>query len=122
MDLPKSNWAQSITEPPFRAYPVTGGITFTYGGLKVSTNCNVLKKNGKINSLAIITESNSFRDTIILTIIFGSDDDIKKMILYTQNTSFTKNYSKIRILTEKENLMISNTGNKFPFYLVEKIL
>ncbi len=48
LDLPKSNWAQSIEEPPFRAYPVTGGITFTYGGLKISSNCNVLKKNGDI--------------------------------------------------------------------------
>ena len=48
LDLPKSNWAQSIEEPPFRAYPVTGGITFTYGGLKVSPNCNVLNKNGDI--------------------------------------------------------------------------
>ena len=48
LDLPKSNWAQSLEEPPFRAYPVTGGITFTYGGLKVSPNCNVLKKNGDI--------------------------------------------------------------------------
>ncbi len=48
LDLPKSNWAQSIEEPPFRAYPVTGGITFTYGGLKVSSKCNVLQKNGDI--------------------------------------------------------------------------
>lgn len=32
---PKSHWAQRIDEGPFRAYPVTGGITFTYGGLKV---------------------------------------------------------------------------------------
>ncbi|KMW59368.1 Fumarate reductase flavoprotein subunit [Candidatus Rhodobacter oscarellae] len=31
----KSNWAQTIEQGPFRAYPVTGGITFTYGGLKV---------------------------------------------------------------------------------------
>ena len=31
----RDSWAQSIEEPPFRAYPVTGGITFTYGGLKV---------------------------------------------------------------------------------------
>lgn len=36
LDLPKSNWAQKIDEGPFLAYPVTGGITFTYGGLKVS--------------------------------------------------------------------------------------
>ena len=48
LEIPKSNWAQSLDEPPFRAYPVTGGITFTYGGLKVSENCNVLKSNGKI--------------------------------------------------------------------------
>ena len=89
---------------------------------KLSHNILCLKKNGKINSLAIITESKSFRDTIILTINYGSYDDIKKIILNNQNTSFTKNYSKIRILTEKENLMISITGYKFPFYLVEKIL
>ena len=48
LEIPKSNWAQSLDEPPFRAYPVTGGITFTYGGLKVSENCNVLKSNGEI--------------------------------------------------------------------------
>ncbi len=34
--LPKSNWAQRLDTPPFKAYPVTGGITFTYGGLKLS--------------------------------------------------------------------------------------
>ncbi len=33
--LAKSNWAQELDTAPFRAYPVTGGITFTYGGLKV---------------------------------------------------------------------------------------
>ncbi len=36
LPLPKSNWAQKIDTGPFRAFPVTGGITFTYGGLKVS--------------------------------------------------------------------------------------
>ncbi|MEM7520093.1 MAG: FAD-dependent tricarballylate dehydrogenase TcuA [Pseudomonadota bacterium] len=35
--LQKSNWAQKIDTPPFKAYPVTGGITFTYGGVKVSS-------------------------------------------------------------------------------------
>ena len=48
LDLPKSNWAQTISEPPFRAYPVTGGITFTYGGLKVSKKGQVLKEKDKI--------------------------------------------------------------------------
>lgn len=46
LDLAKSNWAQTIDTPPFRAYPVTGGITFTYGGLKVSEQGAVLLPDG----------------------------------------------------------------------------
>ena len=44
--LPKSNWAQRIDTPPFKAYPVTGGITFTYGGLKVSEAGGVVREDG----------------------------------------------------------------------------
>ncbi len=38
----KSNWAQRLDEPPYRAYPVSGGITFTFGGLTVSPDSEVL--------------------------------------------------------------------------------
>ena len=40
--IPKSNWTTRIDEPPFRAYPVTGGITFTFGGLEINTNAQVM--------------------------------------------------------------------------------
>src|SRR5581483_8594066 len=43
--LPKSNWAQKIDTPPFRAYPVTGGITFSFGGLKVNERAQVIGTN-----------------------------------------------------------------------------
>jgi tricarballylate dehydrogenase len=43
--LAKSNWAQRIDTAPFRAFPVTGGITFTYGGLKVSDTGAVLRED-----------------------------------------------------------------------------
>ena len=46
IDPPRSNWAQRLDTPPFRAYPVTGGITFTYGGLKVDANGAVLRSDG----------------------------------------------------------------------------
>jgi len=46
LDLAKSNWAQTIDQGPFRAYPVTGGITFTYGGLKVDDHGAVLHEDG----------------------------------------------------------------------------
>lgn len=38
----KSNWAEPVVRAPFRAYPVTTGITFTFGGLSVDTNAQVL--------------------------------------------------------------------------------
>jgi tricarballylate dehydrogenase len=40
--IPKSNWANRIDEPPFRALPVTGGITFTFGGVEIDRNAQVL--------------------------------------------------------------------------------
>ena len=43
---PKSNWAQKLDTGPFRAFPVTGGITFTYGGVKVDGTGNVLDADG----------------------------------------------------------------------------
>jgi tricarballylate dehydrogenase len=33
--VPKSNWANTIDQPPFEAYQVGCGITFTFGGLRV---------------------------------------------------------------------------------------
>jgi len=47
LDLPKSNWALALQKPPFIAYPVTGGITFSFGGLKVNTKAEVLGTNWK---------------------------------------------------------------------------
>lgn len=41
IDPPKSNWATKI-EPPYVAYPVTSGITFTYGGLETNKYAQVL--------------------------------------------------------------------------------
>jgi tricarballylate dehydrogenase len=40
--VPKSNWANRIETPPYRGYPVTCGITFTFGGVKVNTKAQVL--------------------------------------------------------------------------------
>ena len=35
LTVPKSNWANRIDEPPFEAYQITCGITFTFGGLRI---------------------------------------------------------------------------------------
>jgi tricarballylate dehydrogenase len=40
--LDKTNWALKIAKPPFYAYSATGGITFTFGGLKVNEQAQVI--------------------------------------------------------------------------------
>lgn len=42
----KTNWANTIDEPPFEAYAVTCGITFTFGGVKIDQQARVLDVGG----------------------------------------------------------------------------
>ena len=44
--VPKSNWANRLDTPPFEAYGVTCGITFTFGGLAVDAEARVLAEDG----------------------------------------------------------------------------
>ena len=38
----KSNWAQKLDSPPYVGFPVTTGITFTFGGLHINEQAQVL--------------------------------------------------------------------------------
>ena len=46
LSVPKSNWANTIDEPPFEAYAVTCGLTFTFGGLKITNAGEVESTDG----------------------------------------------------------------------------
>ena len=45
--VPKSNWANTIDQPPFEAYAVSCGITFTFGGLRITTEGQVVDTDGR---------------------------------------------------------------------------
>lgn len=45
---PKSNWALPLDRPPYLAIPVTGGITFTFGGIECDTEARVKDTRGQI--------------------------------------------------------------------------
>ena len=47
IEPPKSNWALPIDTPPFAAYPLRPGVTFTYMGLKVNRTGQVLGDDGQ---------------------------------------------------------------------------
>jgi tricarballylate dehydrogenase len=44
---PKTHWARKIETPPYYAYPVRPGITFTYLGTRVNKQARMLMANGK---------------------------------------------------------------------------
>jgi tricarballylate dehydrogenase len=43
----KSNWANTLDTPPFEAYAVTCGITFSFGGLRINTGAQVISTDGE---------------------------------------------------------------------------
>lgn len=45
--IPKSNWANTLDRPPFEGYAVTCGITFTFGGVRINRDANVLDEELK---------------------------------------------------------------------------
>ena len=47
IEPPKSNWALPLDTPPYVAYAVTCGITFTFGGLRIDREARVLDRRGR---------------------------------------------------------------------------
>ncbi len=43
----KTNWANRLDAPPYRAYQVTCGITFTFGGIKINRHAEVCDQDQK---------------------------------------------------------------------------
>jgi len=47
LKIPKTNWANTIDQPPFQAYAVACGVTFTFGGVKIAPDTNVQNVGGR---------------------------------------------------------------------------
>ncbi len=48
LEVPRSNWAVKLDTPPFTAYAVTCGITFTFGGVRISDRGQVVDVNQNV--------------------------------------------------------------------------
>jgi tricarballylate dehydrogenase len=47
----KSNWARPIAKPPYLAYPLVGGLAYTFGGLATNERAEVLAEGGPVPGL-----------------------------------------------------------------------
>ena len=51
LEINKTNWARPILEPPFYAYSLRPGVTFTYLGLKVDEEARVHHETGRFENI-----------------------------------------------------------------------
>ena len=50
LKIDKTNWANTLDEPPFEAFAVTCGVTFSFGGLKITNDGEVEDTGGQADS------------------------------------------------------------------------
>ena len=72
------------------------------------------------NSIAIITESDHFDRTLIVTLFSDSDESACEILSYLQNFSWEKNYERIQILTKEKLSNFDTLEFKIPFHLMKK--
>lgn len=78
-------------------------------------------KSGDI-STAILTDSEHFDKTLIVTLFSGSQDNTLDIISYIQNYGAEKNYQRIQILTKEKLSFLNTLEHKTTFNLMQKFL
>jgi hypothetical protein len=74
------------------------------------------------NSVAIITESEHFDRTLIITLFSNSDKSACEILSYLQNFGREKNYDRIQILTKEKLPHFDTLEFKISFHLMKKFL
>ncbi|TAK21158.1 MAG: GNAT family N-acetyltransferase, partial [Nitrosarchaeum sp.] len=73
-------------------------------------------------STAIMTDSEHFDKTLIVTLFSGSQNNTLDLISYIQNYGAEKNYKKIQILTKEKLPFLHTLEHKITFNLMQKFL
>ena len=73
-------------------------------------------------SFAILTDSEHFDKTLIVTLHVGSKENTLDLLSYLQNFGFKHNYSRIQILTKEILPELRNLEYRISFHLMKKFL
>ena len=74
------------------------------------------------NSIAILTDSEHFDKTLIVTLFSGSQNTTLQLISFLQNYGIEKNYERIQILTQEQLPFFDSLEQKISFHLMKKSL
>lgn len=73
-------------------------------------------------SVAILTDSEHFDKTLIVTLFSGSSDSTFQILSFLQNYAMEKNYKRIQILSKEKICNFNSLEYKISFYLMKKFL
>lgn len=73
-------------------------------------------------STAILTDSEHFDKTLIVTLFSGSQNNTLDLVSYIQNYGAENNYKKIQILTKEKLPLLNTIEHKITFNLMQKFL
>ncbi len=73
-------------------------------------------------SIAILTDSEHFEKTLIVTLFSGSQNSSSQIIFYLQNYAIENKYERIQILTKEQLLIFDSLEHKISFHLMKKTL
>jgi len=73
-------------------------------------------------TIAILSDSEHFKNTLIATIFAGSQNSTKNIILYLQNFGKKNNYHRLQILTRENLPKVKGLELKISFHLMQKVL
>ncbi len=74
------------------------------------------------NSIAILTDSEHFDKTLIVTLFSGSKNNTLQIISFLQNYGIEKNYERIQILTKEQLPLFDLLEHRISFHLMRKSL
>ena len=90
---------------------------------KFCENKKIIKSVGYDgDSIAILTDSEHFDHTLIVTLFSGCNDSISPIILFLQNYALENNYERIQLLTKEKLPEIDLLEYKISFNLMKKSL
>ncbi len=83
----------------------------------------IIKSNvdGK-ESIAILTDSEHFDNTLIVTLFSGSQSTTLQVISFLQNYGIEKSYKRIQILTKEQLPLFNSLEHRISFHLMKKSL
>ena len=82
----------------------------------------ITSKVDGIETFAILSDSEHFEKTLIVTLFFGSKKSCLEIISFLENHAFENNYSRIQILTQAQLSFDDSLEHKLSFHLMKKLL